>query len=67
MASTQRKCSTCGKLITLELEQRSHAERYYPFCSKRCQLIDLGAWLDADYKIVSKPDADEPELSEQGF
>lgn len=24
----------------------------YPFCSSRCQLIDLGHWLDGDYKIA---------------
>ncbi len=67
MAPSKRTCSTCGRIITTELEQRSQAERCFPFCSKRCQMVDLGAWLDADYKIISKPDADEPELSEQGF
>ncbi len=28
-------------------------ENFYPFCSERCKLIDLGAWLDSDYKIIS--------------
>ena len=27
--------------------------RFYPFCSRRCKLIDLGAWLNADYKVIS--------------
>ncbi len=67
MVSSQRQCATCGKVFTKELELRSRAEHTYPFCSKRCQLIDLGAWLDADYKIISRPDAEEPEFSEQGF
>lgn len=26
----------------------------YPFCSKRCRLIDLGRWLGEDYKIGKK-------------
>lgn len=63
----QRKCTICGKVLTDELERRSHVEHFFPFCSKRCQWVDLGAWLDADYKIISRPDADDPELSEQGF
>ncbi len=25
-----------------------------PFCSERCQLIDLGAWLDGDYAIAAE-------------
>jgi endogenous inhibitor of DNA gyrase (YacG/DUF329 family) len=29
----------------------------YPFCTKRCKLIDLGRWLTEDYKI---PDASPP-------
>lgn len=24
---------------------------YFPFCSERCKLIDLGAWLDEKYRI----------------
>ncbi|MFI4861501.1 MAG: DNA gyrase inhibitor YacG [Phycisphaerales bacterium JB063] len=27
---------------------------HYPFCSKRCQTIDLGRWTDGSYKI-SRP------------
>lgn len=23
----------------------------FPFCSARCQLVDLGHWLDEDYRI----------------
>lgn len=37
---TPMTCSTCGKRFYLE---RSPAP---PFCSERCQLIDLGRWLD---------------------
>ncbi|MCS7022763.1 MAG: DNA gyrase inhibitor YacG [Gemmataceae bacterium] len=24
----------------------------YPFCSKRCRIIDLGRWLNEEYRIV---------------
>jgi hypothetical protein len=25
----------------------------YPFCSKRCRLVDLGRWLDEDYTLAA--------------
>ena len=42
------KCPTCGQ----EVQWRPESA-YRPFCSKRCKLIDLGAWADEDYKVVS--------------
>jgi endogenous inhibitor of DNA gyrase (YacG/DUF329 family) len=38
-----------------------------PFCSERCQLIDLGRWLDEGYGMPAELDAgaeDLPELPE---
>lgn len=35
--------------------------RFFPFCSERCKLIDLGAWFDAGYRIPAKPDEDSEE------
>lgn len=26
-----------------------------PFCSERCQLMDLGKWADGDYRISGNP------------
>ena len=23
----------------------------YPFCSKRCKLVDLGRWVDGEYRV----------------
>lgn len=28
--------------------------KFFPFCSERCKLIDLGGWLDGKYRIISK-------------
>nr|MBS0021579.1 DNA gyrase inhibitor YacG [Gammaproteobacteria bacterium] len=33
-------CPTCGKSV-----EWSEAQRWRPFCSERCRLIDLGDWL----------------------
>ena len=27
---------------------------FFPFCSERCKLVDLGSWLDGRYRI-SRP------------
>jgi endogenous inhibitor of DNA gyrase (YacG/DUF329 family) len=29
--------------------------KVFPFCSDRCQLIDLGRWLSEDYRIPAEP------------
>lgn len=36
-----------------------------PFCSKRCRLLDLGAWASGKY-VISTPlqDSDENEIPE---
>lgn len=40
--------------------------RFFPFCSERCKMIDLGAWLDAEYRISSKPDDESDRPTEEG-
>ncbi len=39
----------------------SPANPYRPFCSERCQLIDLGAWAAESYRIPAQtsPDNDD--------
>jgi endogenous inhibitor of DNA gyrase (YacG/DUF329 family) len=39
------KCPTCRK----ETAWENNPHR--PFCSERCQLIDLGAWTEGRYRI----------------
>ncbi len=39
----------------------------YPFCSKRCRTIDLGRWLNEEYRIVeAASDEDRPPLPPPG-
>jgi endogenous inhibitor of DNA gyrase (YacG/DUF329 family) len=40
------KCPTCGRLI-----EWSAQSPFRPFCSDRCRLIDLGAWLTEKHAI----------------
>jgi len=36
----------------------------YPFCSKRCRLIDLGRWLGEGYTVADPADPDRSSPSE---
>jgi endogenous inhibitor of DNA gyrase (YacG/DUF329 family) len=42
-------CPTCGK----EHAWDTH-NRYRPFCSERCRLIDLGKWANEEYRIEQR-------------
>lgn len=43
------KCPECGKST-----EYSSANEYRPFCSQRCRLIDLGEWIEGNYRIGSE-------------
>lgn len=49
-------CPTCKRQVCIRQEDRATLPRFFPFCSERCKLIDLGAWLDASYRIPNKPE-----------
>jgi hypothetical protein len=53
----QVKCPTCRR----EIEWSAAPSR--PFCSERCRLIDLGAWLTQRNAIPGEPAPGEPEAS----
>ncbi len=37
----------------------------YPFCSERCQLIDLGVWASEGYRLPGEPAVEEEEWQAQ--
>ena len=44
---------------------RKAGTSYFPFCSERCKLIDLGRWLDGKYQVpVVEEDGDEGAYAE---
>jgi uncharacterized protein len=49
-AARQVKCPTCERPI-----EWSEAFPFRPFCSERCRLIDLGAWLSEQHAIPGEP------------
>jgi endogenous inhibitor of DNA gyrase (YacG/DUF329 family) len=42
----QIRCPVCNTLTTWQ------ENRFRPFCSERCKLIDLGRWATEQYKVV---------------
>jgi uncharacterized protein len=46
-------CPICGKPISKDNR---------PFCSSRCKTIDLGCWLDGNYRLPSEDEPDEAEI-----
>ncbi len=50
------RCPQCGGPSVY-----AESNRWRPFCSERCRLIDLGAWANESYRIAApapEPGAD---------
>lgn len=56
----KRKCPHCHKIVKALPKEQSEQAKFLPFCSLRCKLIDLGAWLDGKYKISTELQTQEP-------
>lgn len=56
-------CPTCKRSIDAPTPGISALWKYYPFCSERCKWIDLGAWLDAEYRFPARADEDLDDLT----
>ncbi len=49
--ATVVNCPTCGRKVIW-----NESSPFRPFCSKRCQLIDLGEWAAEEKRIPSEGD-----------
>jgi len=47
----KHKCSICGTEFSFDYSPGDKFPPNFPFCSKRCKLIDLGKWLNEEYRI----------------
>jgi len=48
-------CPTCNATVAWQ-----PSSEFRPFCSKRCQLLDLGEWADESHKISQKVSVETP-------
>jgi uncharacterized protein len=61
VSAVRVKCPTCGRQT-----EWSESAPFRPFCSERCRLIDLGAWLSEQRSIPgdTTPPPDSPASDE---
>lgn len=52
----QVPCPRCGQLAPFSPENK-----WRPFCSERCKMIDLGQWAAERYRISGKDEKPGPE------
>jgi endogenous inhibitor of DNA gyrase (YacG/DUF329 family) len=52
-------CPTCDKLVEWRPENK-----YRPFCSERCKLIDLGEWATEKYRVPTKDGGPDDESAD---
>jgi endogenous inhibitor of DNA gyrase (YacG/DUF329 family) len=54
------RCPICRRAVQIPADPAA-AKSFFPFCSDRCKLIDLGRWLDGNYQIPVEitPDQDD--------
>lgn len=50
------ECPTCGKAVC-----RGEGEEtpYFPFCSRRCKMVDLDGWFEERHRIAEDRGAGE--------
>jgi endogenous inhibitor of DNA gyrase (YacG/DUF329 family) len=56
----QVACPRCGQAAPFSPENK-----WRPFCSERCKMIDLGAWASEGYRVPveGEPPEDDPSSS----
>jgi len=61
-------CPICRKPVS-SLHEGAAENRYFPFCSERCQQIDLLRWSKGQYRIVENLSAEQmaEELEQRGL
>jgi uncharacterized protein len=47
MKRAKPRCPACGKTVSAD-------NLFFPFCSDRCRLLDLGEWLSGKYCIKGR-------------
>lgn len=54
------RCPQCSRPSVLE-----SSNRWRPFCSERCKLLDLGQWFGERYGIAAEDEQSEEEREAQ--
>jgi endogenous inhibitor of DNA gyrase (YacG/DUF329 family) len=49
-------CTICKKAVRPRAENKA-----FPFCSERCRQVDLGKWLNEEYRVPAEEADDDIE------
>lgn len=59
------RCPICDTPVSPPDRSSPPAKSFFPFCSDRCRMVDLGRWLTGQYSIPGESAIeDEPEAAE---
>jgi endogenous inhibitor of DNA gyrase (YacG/DUF329 family) len=53
----KRACAICRR------DAVKDGNKFWPLCSERCHLVDLGKWLGEEYRVEGEPDMDALEAA----
>ena len=56
-SASASKCPVCNNITD---------QKYRPFCSSRCKLIDLGNWIDGSYRLPTDDVPEEADIIDFG-
>jgi uncharacterized protein len=57
---TGRGEAKTGRCPSCKRESKREGNKIFPFCSERCQLVDLGRWLGEEYRIADDSESPPP-------
>ena len=49
-------CPVCAKEVGARAQNPA-----FPFCSARCKMVDLGKWLNEEYRMPASESDEDPE------
>jgi endogenous inhibitor of DNA gyrase (YacG/DUF329 family) len=59
-------CPTCSKAFDPVKARAASITSLGPFCSPRCRQVDLGKWLNEEYRVPVEDDSTEEGRSSEG-
>lgn len=62
MEQKKLKCPVCKKFVTSKPGQQP-----FPFCSEYCQAVDLGRWINEEYRVPVDQSSTERDLPGDDF
>jgi endogenous inhibitor of DNA gyrase (YacG/DUF329 family) len=54
------RCPICGKDVRPRSENKA-----FPFCSPRCKQVDLGKWLNEEYRVPAEDQSSDEEAPKE--